>query len=634
MLPGSVDLTVAAAAEGQAVADQGRSKSDDLLEALALKYQHIRRPEMRSYPKADYAIRDKEFSGPITEEEAIFAETIRRSLKKFTHYMWPETDGSTPLEWNWHLDEICKGMEDVFAGEVQYLVVNVPPGTMKSTVVSVMYSAWAWLPGNDPEYSMLCVSGAGRVAERDSLKVRDSILCSDRYKRLCMALSAVHEPLHTNKEWPWAMTVGQRAKLLYSNTAGGVRRAITVRSKYTGLRGDVVIFDDPYDVDEVIKGDHERISERMQELRSQFVNKMMSRRNNESSDPVVLIMQRLHEMDLSAYIMETYLEDPKARFLIFPMEYDPDIASPYDPRTQEGEPLFKNSKRFTSDKLAKTRDEMAKTGLDQWPAQYGQRPVAGSGGIFKVAFFTHAYPWEPKWQVNSAIPRPLRKVMSVDPTNTASSRSDSAVWTVWAEDSAGHDWLVDAAEKKVELPELISITLTLIQQNNPDVVLIEEMGNGLGLTLAVQSAFPYLTVYPIKPGREKGFKLIRAANTTDRWDTGKVHLPLDAPFSARMRRQFLSFPRGRNDDWVDSVCQYLTWKKTNRDGLFQYRASDVFDDGVLEMDPRTGEVVHIGVKQPEPDDNRLPHVDQGKVLWSGLLDLQRRDDNTWGFDIL
>ena len=628
----SVDLT-------KQGTEQGRSKSDDLLESLSVKYANVKKPALRVYDKPDYAIRDKnkDFVGAITEEEAMFSEMVRRDLKLFVRFLWPETDGSTPLEWNWHLDEICQALQEVFDKKVQYLVINVPPGTMKSTIVSVMYSAWVWLPGNDPEHSLLCVSGAGRVAERDSVKVRDSIIGSERYKRLCLALSVVHEPLHSSKSWPWALTTGQKAKLLYSNSAGGTRRAITSRSKYTGLRGDVIIFDDPYDVDDVISGDHERIAERMQDLRSQFVNKMMSRRNNESSDPVVLIMQRLHESDLSAYMMETYIDDPKAKFLVFPMEYDPEISSPYDPRAKEGELLFANSKRFTKDKLAKTRSEMSSTGLDQWPAQYGQRPVAGSGGIFKVGFFTHVFPWEPNWRRNAAVPRPMRVVLSVDPTNTATSKSDSAVWTVWAEDSAGHDWLADAMEKKVELPELITVTLSLVMAHRPDVVLVEEMGNGIGLILAVQEAFPHLTVIGVKPLREKGFKVTRAANTTDRWESGKVHTPMDAPFSARMRRQFLSFPRGRNDDWVDSSCQYLTWKKTNREGLFQYRIGDVMaDDGVAEVDPRTGETLRIGApEENKPEDLRqLPHVNQGQILWAGLMNMSKQSDGSWGFDIL
>ena len=610
-----------------------RNKSDDLLEALSIRHRHIKKPPMRRYDKPDYAIRDKEFSGPITEDEAAFAEMVRRDLRLFTWYMWPETDGSTPLEWNWHLDEICKAMQQVFNREIQYLVVNVPPGTMKSTIVSVMYSAWAWLPGNDPEYSQLCVSGAGRVAERDSVKVRDNLITSQRYTRLLYALSAVHEPLHVNKCWPWKMSVGQKAKLYYTNSSGGARRAITSRSKYTGLRGDIILFDDPYDVDDVISGDHERIAERMQELRSTFVNKMMSRRNNESSDPVVLIMQRLHEQDLSAYLMETYIDDPKAKFLVFPMEYDPEIGSPYDPRTQEGELLFRDSKRFTRDKIAKTLAEMASTGLDQGPAQYGQRPVAGSGGIFKVGFFTHGYDWEPYWQTNPRIPTRGRRILSVDPTNTAKSHSDSAVWTMWLEDHTGTDWLVDAEEKKAELPLLISTTFDIIQRNKPSIVLIEAEGNGLALILAVREAFPYLSLYELKPSREKGFKIIRAANTADRWETGRVRVPFNAPYSARMRRQFLSFPRSRNDDWVDSASQYITWKKTNRDGVFQYRTSDVFSDEVMELDPLSGEVLRLAPEK-EPEPTQMPEVDQGKVLWSGLLNMRKQEDNAWGFDIL
>ena len=69
--------------------------------------------------------------------------------------------GSTPLVWNWHLDILCDELQAWIEGRTEHrnLAINVPPGSMKSTVVSVCLPAWRWL--TKPDYTTLFVSGAG-----------------------------------------------------------------------------------------------------------------------------------------------------------------------------------------------------------------------------------------------------------------------------------------------------------------------------------------------------------------------------------------------------------------------------------------------------------------------------------------
>ena len=53
-------------------------------------------------------------------------------------------DPDRPLSWNWHLDELCDVLTKVSAGEISRVVINVPPGTMKSLLVSVLWPTWEW----------------------------------------------------------------------------------------------------------------------------------------------------------------------------------------------------------------------------------------------------------------------------------------------------------------------------------------------------------------------------------------------------------------------------------------------------------------------------------------------------------
>lgn len=605
--------------------------------------------QIRQYGRTDFAIRKDVPTGPFTEEEVLFAELCRKDIVHLIRYMWQETDGSVPLYWNWHLDNICGDIDKVMNGDIQFLLANIPPGTMKSRVVSVFWNLWAWLPGNWPSHKFLCVSGSGRVSNRDAVLVKD-MCTTPRYRRLCEALTAIHEAPEPTRPWPWDLSKGSKERTFFTNTEGGNRRSVTVLSRFTGLRGDIILFDDPYDADDVLKGDHERITERMSELQSMFVNKLMNRRNNEEADPIVLIMQRLHNLDLSQFFQDQYSDNPKFRAHIYPMEFDPEIACATDPRTVEGELLF--PARFSQEAVDEKAGRVPGVqGMShgQYPAQYGQRPVAGSGGIFKLSYMQHRYKWQEDWRSNRALPVSQRVTLSIDTASTANTRSNPSAWNLFLEDAVGTDWLLAVEEEKVELPDLIKKTRDLIDRHRPDVVLIEEMGNGIALAIFVEAEYPQVTVVRVKPQRVNGFKEMRASNTTDRWEAGKVRLPDEAcPKIAKYERQHLSFPRGANDDHVDATAQYIMWKKENRDGLFQHRVAGVMDDvytefhraedgsmvaerigaGPARVRIPLGEGPAVAGKFLEKDAVPDPLTKQqiGRMLWGGLVEAHEREE--------
>jgi hypothetical protein len=73
-----------------------------------------------------------------------------RSLVDFVRQAWPILEQQTPLAWNWHIELVCEWLEEVTAGRVTRLAINLPPRLMKSILVSVMWPCWEWVrkPGN------------------------------------------------------------------------------------------------------------------------------------------------------------------------------------------------------------------------------------------------------------------------------------------------------------------------------------------------------------------------------------------------------------------------------------------------------------------------------------------------------
>ncbi len=104
-----------------------------------------------------------------TRDEAR-AELLRRDLRRFVRAAWPVLEPGTPYVANWHIDAISDHLEAITKGELQRLIVNIPPRHMKSLAVTVFWPMWEWL--THPERRFLFASYAQSLSNRDSLKCR------------------------------------------------------------------------------------------------------------------------------------------------------------------------------------------------------------------------------------------------------------------------------------------------------------------------------------------------------------------------------------------------------------------------------------------------------------------------------
>jgi len=118
------------------------------------------------------------------ELERVEAEMASLSLKQFVYRVWDLLEPGNQLKWNWHLDVICRELESITNGtfpEDSGLLVNIPPGTMKSLLISVLWPAWEWTRFPGTRY--ISASYGARLAIRDTMKMRD-IITSPWYSRV------------------------------------------------------------------------------------------------------------------------------------------------------------------------------------------------------------------------------------------------------------------------------------------------------------------------------------------------------------------------------------------------------------------------------------------------------------------
>jgi predicted phage terminase large subunit-like protein len=287
------------------------------------------------------------------------ADAIRArcsTLRGFVAEAWHILEPEARYVPGWHIDAICEHLEAISRGQITRLLINVPPGSMKSLLASVCWQAFEWGPLNRPALRFLSTSFNDGPVKRDTRKTRDLIL-SDWYQTL----------------WPHVQLT-RTGETSFANSMTGTREGIAFGS-LTSQRGDRLGIDDPHSTDtaesEIERGNTTR----------RFREGAQNRLNDQEKSAILVIMQRLHMDDISG-IIEQYAMDFDR--LIIPMEFDParrihTKIGWTDPRKQEGELMC--PARWSAETIAKLQRDI---GDYAFAGQYQQRPAPREGGMFPV----------------------------------------------------------------------------------------------------------------------------------------------------------------------------------------------------------------------------------------------------------
>lgn len=291
------------------------------------------------------------------------------SLLEFTKQAWAVLEPGIEFKTGWAVQAIAEHLQAVTVGHIKRLLINVPPGMSKSMLTNVFWPCWEWGPKGKSQYRYISASYEQGLATRDLVRGRD-LVKSEWFQ----------------ERWPIEFKSDQDEKTYYENTRTGWRKAASVRAALTGYRGDRIIVDDPHSVKTA-----ESELDRTESLRW-FTETVPTRLNMPNESAIVVIMQRLHEQDISGLILQSELADEYTH-LMLPMEFEPDrkcfttVTMPdgkpfQDPRTEDGELLFPD--RFDRESVDSTKRALrSHGGTYAEAAQLQQRPTVRGGGMFK-----------------------------------------------------------------------------------------------------------------------------------------------------------------------------------------------------------------------------------------------------------
>ena len=447
---------------------------------------------------------------------AVERELCRRSLAEFAKRAWSVLEPAAELKWGWALDAICQHLEAVTDGRITRLLMNVPPGSMKSLLTGVIWPAWEWGPRGMPEMRFVGTAHEETLAIRDSRKCRD-LIKSEWYQKL----------------WPLELSRDLDGKREFGNTSKGVRQARSFTSM-TGVRGDRVILDDP------ISADAANSEAKLEAVRVAFTETLPTRVNSDKS-AIVVVMQRLHEKDVSGVILDMGL--PYVHLCI-PMRFEPDRRCTTaigwsDPRTHEGELMF--PERFGEAQVAELEKTLGSYGA---AGQLQQRPAPRGGGILKEAWFRF-YTIQPRLDF---------RFVCADTAQKTGQDNDFSVLQCWGRSVTGAAVLLDQIRGKWEAPELLvqARAFWLKHMSLPGSVLrsimVEDKVSGTGLIQTLRREG--IPVIPVQRNKDK---ISRAHDAAPFIESGNVLLPIDAPWLSDFLAEASSFPGGAHDDQMDPM---------------------------------------------------------------------------------
>ena len=483
------------------------------------------------------------------------------SLAEFVKSAWHVIEPEQPYVHGWHIDFICAHLEAITRGEMlnddtyyNRLLTNVPPGTMKSLLVGVFWPAWEWGPQNMPSMRYVCASHSLELALRDSLRMR-RLVSSEWY------------------QGHWGDRVklvgDQNAKGKFETTATGSRQACAFTG-ITGYRGDRVIIDDPHSVDDA-NSDAKRLS-----VTNLFKEAVTSRLNNPDKSAIVVVMQRLHELDVSGVILDGNMGYDH---IMLPMRYDPLRAKPTmlgyeDPREEDGELLFPD--RFPEHVV--DRDEAA-MGPYATAGQYAQSPEPRGGGIVQDS-------WWQLWD-RPEYPPIEYIVASLDTAYTTKAENDPSALTIWgvfggSSDSAAtrmvdrygrpmdvtrsiqssslgpvpKAMMMYAWQDKLEVHDLTNKVADICKRMKVDVLLIENKAAGHSVAQEMRRLFGNEDFVVQMYDPKTLDKVARLYSVQHIFSEGMVYAP-NKDWAEMVIRQTSSFPRGKHDDLVDTVSMAL-----------------------------------------------------------------------------
>lgn len=480
------------------------------------------------------------------EYEALSREYERRQMERhLSQYIktaWPIIEPATEYLHNWHIDAMAEYLEAVILGQMPRLIINVPPRYMKSICVTVDFPTWVWT--SNPYKRFISVSYSATLSKKHNLNKRDIIL-SPWYQSYWKDRFTLKDDKNT--------------QAAFENDKMGFMFATSIGGTLTGEGGDIIIVDDPHNPQQA-ESDAER------ESTIEFCKTTLpTRLNDKKKGAIIIVMQRLHEQDVSGYflkqggweLLKLQGVAEKRTVIHFPISLKDKVR-------EEGDVLW-------PEREGKAEIDAMKKALGSYgfSGQYQQEPSPGEGGMLKRYWWKY---WKPKGvnlppvtiknkkgELVNAVVVDLpdywdEQIQSWDCTFKDLEDNDYVAGGVLGRRLADY-FLLDLYNEQADIIKTIQAILYFVNKwPKARIKLIEGKANGPAVIQILRHKVSGLI--EVEP---EGGKIARAFAVSPSIESGNVYLPhpLLYPWVDTFIDQCTKFPKGAHDDMVDMMTQAL-----------------------------------------------------------------------------
>lgn len=457
--------------------------------------------------------------------DKVRAELCRRSFYFFVQEFWNTIIAEDPV-WNWHIKYLCEELQQITERvkrrepKAYDIIINIPPGTSKSTIVSQMLPAWAWTI--DPTIRTIGSSHSKTLSIDQAEKCR-LIIQSNKYEQYFPEVVIMHTT---------------EAKSHFKNKQNGERYATSTGESRIGIHGHMIIVDDPLNPKEAL-------SEADRTAANKHISQTLSTRKVDKKVTVtVIIMQRLHDNDPTGYMLSKKKDNIK--HICLPAEISKEVKPPeLSANYVDG---LLDPVRMGLDVLTEAKKDLGSYG---YAGQFKQKPADDEGGIIKRAWFGR-YKMEQLVMRSMELNEPIIYHFWIDGAYTDDVGNDPTGF-LCACKIGNMAYIIDASKVWMDFPDLIPHIKRYVNKVGYEPqsrIYVEPKATGKTIVQQIKRD-SHLNI--IEDESPKDDKVVRAHAASPIIEAKRILLPESADWTDAFLDEVTTFPRAAHDEHVDNL---------------------------------------------------------------------------------
>lgn len=445
----------------------------------------------------------------LTNEEKVLKVMCEKNLLFFTRYIFKENTRRN-FTVSPHFVLIADALMKVIEGKTKRLIINIPPRYGKTELAVKNFIAYGL--AINPQSKFIHISYSDDLALDNSSQAKEYVE-SDAFQKFWQM--KLKKDAQGKKKW-----FNEEGGGVYATASGGAITGFGAGVSDSNNFSGAIIIDDPLKPDDAI-------SEVKRKSVNERYNSTIRSRVNDSNTPIIVIMQRLHEDDLSGFLLNGGSGEEWEHLCL------PALDS-------NNNPLYPEKHSFEE------LEQIRQANRYNFAGQYMQLPAPEEGGEWKKEWFQIVDKKEVP--INS-----LKWEMLIDGAYTKNTANDPTGFQIGAK--WGNNYVIySSIDKYLEMPDLLKFIPNHIQASDIKVslILVEPKASGKSLQQMVKSTTG-LNIAEIKTDFVNNSKIENARTCSSFIEGGRVFL-IKGNWNESFLTQVGTFPNAKHDEHVDLTC--------------------------------------------------------------------------------